>query len=407
MHSWRRTRANLFSELSWSSTIDPPHSWMGTSAHVVNTVLMPSVSLQQPLLRFLTRHSPGLHLWRVSRLAPIQNWTHSSMQPMGPQSTPPMPPVMSFFSVLRLLGSRQVVTQCLCHWTNCAKSCMFPRQKRAWTSTQSNRPKLRCHQGTKPANNHNQTNKIKTATKNTNKTNKKTKTNNENPPPWWTCSKQQGSLWCRQLCHAQNARLSKQPGCGWWTCWSRTSRHLLCHFQATMQYYVDAWCFIWCRAVSSLRRVWRRVILIFDTPPDRKLHLSLIACIWICCLEIEVFPSILLRLHFYIQLPLLSSPSSEKCQSSSSLPCPSGESFYLYIPKTEVVSIFTDCASFKKRLCPSSQKCLFLELLVHIALDPHSTDQPTNLVDVVVDDIQLVALNDFDQPMYILLGFLK
>ena len=42
-----------------------------------------------------------------------------------------------------------------------------------------------------------------------------------------------------------------------------------------------------------------------------------------------------------------------------------------------------------------------------IALDLHSADQPTNLVDVVIDDIQLVALKDFDQPMYVLLGFLE
>ena len=30
----------------------------------------------------------------------------------------------SFFSVRRLLGSRQVVTQCLCQWTHCAASCI-------------------------------------------------------------------------------------------------------------------------------------------------------------------------------------------------------------------------------------------------------------------------------------------
>ena len=79
-----------------------------------------------------------------------------------------------FFSFLRLLGSRQVVTQCLCHWTNCAKSCMsrIGSRKRAWTSTQSNMSKQGCQAGKKTSKN---------------KKNTKPK-QNQTTPQWWTCS---------------------------------------------------------------------------------------------------------------------------------------------------------------------------------------------------------------------------
>ena len=51
---------------------------------------------------------------------------------------------------------------------------------------------------------------------------------------------------------------------------SNFTTHLSCHFRATMQHHVDASCFMSCRAVSSrvifVPGLWRRVVLIFDTP---------------------------------------------------------------------------------------------------------------------------------------------
>ena len=82
-----------------------------------------------------------------------------ALAPYGPSSV--------FFSVRRLLGSRQVVTQCFCHLNElCSIVCpALGSQKRAWTSTQSNMSKLGCTPGnrketenkqTRPHNNKNQ-----------------------------------------------------------------------------------------------------------------------------------------------------------------------------------------------------------------------------------------------------------
>ena len=112
-----------------------------------------------------------------------------------------------FFSVLRLLGSRQVVTQCLCHWTNCAKSCIFPHwgvERERGPVRSPSCPNRGDQRGKRPANKTTE-NKQKTP-KNTTKTAK-----NNKHPVRWTCSVKDGSLCAGEFKRSCQKQSHNQP----------------------------------------------------------------------------------------------------------------------------------------------------------------------------------------------------
>ena len=102
-----------------------------------------------------------------------------------------------FFSVRRLLGSRQVVTQCLCHLNELCNVLHVPSlgyQKRAWTSTQSNMSIYMAATGEKEQNHAKPANKEPPNKHNKQKTEN---TNKDTPPSWTMSSSQNEQLVCR------------------------------------------------------------------------------------------------------------------------------------------------------------------------------------------------------------------